>query len=122
VTGMLGLIAFWWGVDRPLPHGRSSEVVVKKGAVVNEKPVVNERPAISPRPAEARARARRSTTRMPLVAPPEEPTAQQIALLRFARSYPEQAVEATRAPASDITIEPLKIEPLQVTELGDNLR
>ncbi len=54
----------------------------------------------------------------PLTAPPEPPTAQQLALQAFVLKYPEQAASFVRTIPSELTIEPLAIEPLS----GDKTR
>ena len=49
--------------------------------------------------------------------PPEPPTAQQLVLQAFVLKYPEQAASFVRTIPSELTIEPLAIEPLSIDSL-----
>lgn len=53
----------------------------------------------------------------PLTAPPEPATAQQRALQAFVLKYPDQAASFARTVPSELSIEPLVIEPLSINSL-----
>jgi hypothetical protein len=108
-AGVAGLAAAFWVTSTPAPS--TQERPAQTVAAAN--------PPAAPAP-ETPVPARRLKRRRSAAAAPEPPTQQQLALAAFAANYPEQAVQALQRPAAELTITPLKIEPLEIPSLGDN--